>query len=133
MFMNDEKTVLALAMEDNSFGDITVRSVQHEATNSWSVSMHDSTMFFVTADGSIDHGDRELPAPKPNDKLRLWGRHPTTLGGIIRGIALLDKSGDVAVLYRYRTEEQQDAHFALRSKIENGNNSTNGHRKRKQR
>lgn len=119
--MPSQEDVLKLAQDDDEYVDVALKAVYPDpAKNTWSVAIEDESgghgcSLFIFADGSVDHGDRELSAPEPGDTLRLWGKNANSLGGLVRGIALLSSERldslvliRVHTLYRYRTREQQE-------------------------
>ncbi len=142
--MNKED-VLKVALDDEEWHDCTLAAVSADpAPNTWSVTIADNgCSLFVTADGSVEHGDRELPAPKVGDVLRLWGKHANQLGGVVRGIALLDIAHPdparpsllhvkVHTLYRYRTCEEQDARDRKMVDDSNAKKKAKWHEKREE-
>ena len=119
--MPTQEDVLKVTEGDDEYFDVALKAVRADPTkNTWSVTLEDEggangCSLFVYADGSVDHGDRALPAPEPFDTLRLWGKNANSLGGLVRGIALLssEREGEslvtkVHTIYRYRTREQQE-------------------------
>lgn len=120
--MPSQEDVLKVAEGDDEYFDVALSAVYPNLTkkNTWSVTIEDEDgargcSLFVYSDGSVDHGDRELPTPMTGFTLRLWGKNANSLGGLVRGIALLcsEREGEVLVtkvhtLYRYRTREEQE-------------------------